>query len=265
MHWRFNQKYHWMHINNPRTFSEKIQYLKKHPVIKNGRCLADKYDVREYIKNKIGDEYLIPLVGKGVYNTVDEINFDELPNQFVFKLTKGAGYNIICPDKAKLDMQEALKKMKYWLTVNPYYFSREWQYKGKAKIICEKMLEYNMTDYKFFCFHGQPIYVELYMDRFTEHKKLFYDMNWNKMDFTTAGDYSNIEVDKPKEFNELYRIAEILAEDYPFVRVDLYVYEGDVYFGEITLHPAGGYTPITPYEWDIKLGELIDLKSKKRI
>lgn len=258
MHKRFGCKYHWMDINNPKTFSEKLQYLKTHPVCDNEMELADKYDVREFIKKTIGEDYLVPILG--VYSSVDEIDFKSLPNEFVLKLTKGSGYNLIVTDKSALDLNQTKKTLKQWLKVNPYYFSREPQYKGQSRLVCEKMLEYNITDYKFFCFDGKAVYVELYMDRFGEHKKVFYNMDWERVPFTTAGDVCNVEVEKPVEFDEMRAVAEKLAKDMAFVRVDLYVHGGKVYFGEMTFFPAGGYTPITPHEWEYKLGEQIPLQ-----
>lgn len=259
MHKRFHVKYHWMNIKHPQTFSEKLQYLKSHPVSPYENILADKYEVRDYIKNKIGEQYLVPLEGNGIYNKVEEINFDSLPNEFVLKLTKGSGYNIICNDKRQLDYSRTAIILKKWLKINPYYMSREEQYKGRSRIMCEHMLEYNITDYKFFCFDGKPMYVELYIDRQKDHKKIFYDMNWIRQPFTTANDKFDIEVEKPDEFDELYSVAKKLAEDFLFVRVDLYVHDRRVYFGELTFYPAGGYTPITPREWEYKLGNLIKL------
>lgn len=257
MHKRFGCKYHWMNLKNPQTFSEKLQYFKNHPVCDNEMELADKYDVREFIKKAIGEEYLVPILG--VYSSVDEIDFGRLPNEFVLKLTKGSGYNLIVPDKSALNIKQTKKTLEKWLKVNPYYFSREPQYKGQSRLICEKMLEYNITDYKFFCFEGKAVYVELYMDRFGEYKKVFYNMDWERVPFTTAGDVCDVEVDKPAEFEDMRIVAEKLAKDMAFVRVDLYVHDGKIYFGELTFFPAGGYTPITPFEWDYKLGELIQV------
>lgn len=257
MHKRFGCRYHWMNIKSPKTFSEKLQYLKTHPVCQNQTELADKYEVREFVRSAIGEKYLIPLIG--VYSSVDEIDFDALPNEFVLKLTKGSGYNLIVKDKSKLDISGAKAVLSNWLKVNPYYFSRERQYLGTPRLVCEQMLEYNITDYKFFCFNGKAVFVELYMDRFGNHKKLFYDMNWERVPFTTAGDVCEINVEKPEQFDEMREIAEKLAEDMAFVRVDLYLHDSNIYFGELTFYPAGGYTPITPREYEIVLGDLIQL------
>ena len=257
MHRRFKCKYTWMNIKHPVTFSEKLQYLKTHPACNNEAVLADKYDVREFIKETIGEEYLVPILG--VWDDANEIDFDKLPNEFVIKLTKGSGYNLIVPNKRDLNIADTKKKLNQWLKVNPYYMSREPQYKGTNRLVCEQMLEYNITDYKFFCFNGVPEYVELYMDRFGDHKKLFYDMDWNKMPFTTAGDVCNEQVECPEMFAAMREIAAKLSTGMSFVRVDLYIHDNKIYFGELTFHPAGGYTPITPREWDYKLGDMIKL------
>ena len=257
MYKRFGVPYYWMNTKNPRTFSEKINWLKTHPVVPNEVELADKYEVREFIRQTIGEQYLVPILG--VWDNADDINFEQLPKQFVLKLTKGSGYNLICNDKSTLDILATKKMLSKWLRVNCYYFSREPQYKGKSKLMAEEMLEYNITDYKFFCFQGEPKYVELYIDRFGDHKKVFYDMDWNVAGFTTANDVAKASVERPKEFEEMKDIARKLCKGISFVRVDLYVHGGCVYFGEMTFHPAGGYTPITPREWEYKLGDLIKI------
>jgi len=264
MHRRFGVGYHWMNITHPKTFSEKLQWLKKNGPIEKKSQLSDKYDVREWVGGVIGDKYLvdlIPLSKSGKFETtkVEDIDFNYLPNQFVLKLTKGSGFNIICKDKSQLNLPKVKKTLVDWLGVNNYYLSREPNYKGENKIICERMLEYNITDYKFFCFNGTPTFVELYIDRFGNHRKVFYDMNWKKAGFTTANDSMDGDAERPKEFDEMVSVAKKLSEGWPFVRVDLYVHEGNVYFGEMTFHPAGGYTPITPHEWEYKLGEKIKL------
>lgn len=259
MHKRFGIKYHWMDIRNPKTFSEKLQYLKTNPVADNLNELADKYDVRDFVKSRIGEQHLVPLVGKGVYSTVDEIDFNELPNQFVLKLTKGSGYNIICSDKTKLDVEDTKSTLAKWIKVNPYYMSREKQYKGRNRFIAEQMIANNITDYKFFCFNGKPEFVELIIDRIGELKKVFMDMNWESLDLTTGNSPTENSASKPMEFDIMKNISSQLAKDFAFVRVDLYAHEDKVYFGEMTFYPAGGYTPITPREWEYRLGEMLKL------
>lgn len=259
MHKRFNISYKWMDINKPKTFSEKLQYFKKYPISSDLVQLTDKYSVRDYVKEKVGEDVLIPLIGKGIYNTLDEINFDELPNEFVLKLTKGSGYNLICTDKQLLNKQDFFNTINKWLSIDPFYMSRESQYKGKSRIIIEKLLDSNITDYKFFCFNGVVEFVELICDRSIEQRKMFYDLDWNKLPFTTGGGKHDINdnIEKPDNFNELVSIANKLAKDFLFVRVDLYSHKNSVYFGELTFYPSGGYTPIIPKYWDTKLGEMI--------
>lgn len=264
MHRRFGIKYHWMNINKPRTFSEKLQWLKTHGDIELKTRLADKYDVRGFVKERIGDNHLVellPLNKKGDLSITDinDLDWDLLPDQFALKLTKGSGFNIICGDKSKLNRSKVLMQLDKWLAVNNYYLSREPQYKGENKIVAERLLKYNITDYKFFCFDGIPTFVELYIDRLGNHRKVFYDMNWKKAGFTTAGDSMDGEAEMPEVFPEMVEIARKLSKGFPFVRVDLYENEGKVYFGEMTFHPAGGYTPITPREWDYKLGNMIKI------
>lgn len=249
---RFKKK---LNLKNPQTLNEKILYLSlKTDTTLWTRC-ADKYAVRGYVEEKGLKDILIPLIG--VWDNVADIDFDKLPNEFVLKLTKGSGYNLICNDKSKLNLKQTRKMLRSWLNVNCYYFSREPQYKGKSKLVAEKMLEYNIMDYKFFCFHGKPMYVELYIDRFGNHKKLFYDMDWNIAGFTTANDVVKGSLEKPKEFEEMKDVALKLCKGMAFVRVDLYLHNGRIYFGEMTFCPAGGYTPITPREWEYKLGGMI--------
>lgn len=262
MHKRFHVKYTWMNIKEPETFSEKLQYLKVNPVSPNIMQLADKYDVRYFVKEKVGEKVLIPLVGKGIYNSLEDLDLDILPNQFVLKLTKGSGYNVICLDKEKLNVKTLNSKIEKWLKINPFFMSRESQYRGKSRIITEKLLDHNITDYKFFCFNGKVKFIELISDRSGEQKKVFYDLDWNKLPFTTGGASTVFvdEVNKPSNFDELVSVANKLAEEFAFVRVDLYSHQNKVYFGELTFYPAGGYTPITPKQWDLELGKMINLK-----
>lgn len=266
MHRRFGIKYHWMNINKPRTFSEKLQWLKTHGDIELKTRLADKYDVRDFVKERIGDNHLVellPLNKKGDLSITDinDLDWDLLPDQFALKLTKGSGFNIICVDKSKLNRNKVLMQLDKWLAINNYYLSREPQYKGKNKIIAEKLLEYDIKDYKFFCFDGEPFMLKVDVNRFSGHRANYYDLDWNLLEINEGGcprdPSSNIL--QPKEFEEMVNLTRILAKGWPFVRIDLYVHEGKVFFGEMTFHPAGGYTPITPREWDYKLGNMIKI------
>ncbi|MDE6608122.1 MAG: hypothetical protein K2K54_10265 [Lachnospiraceae bacterium] len=266
MHRRFGIKYHWMNINKPRTFSEKLQWLKTHGDIELKTQLADKYDVRDFVKERIGDAHLVELLplnknGDLSITDINDLDWDLLPDQFALKLTKGSGFNIICGDKSKLNRNKVLTQLDKWLAVNNYYLSRESQYKGKNKIIAEKLLEYDIKDYKFFCFDGNPFMLKVDVNRFSGHRANYYDLDWNLLEINEGGcprdPSSNIL--RPKEFEEMVNITRILAKGWSFVRIDLYVHEGKVFFGEMTFHPAGGYTPITPREWEYKLGNMIKI------
>lgn len=264
MHKRFGVKYHWMNISNPKTFSEKLQWAKTHGDIELKNRLADKYDVREFIHATIGDKYLVKLLplnrrGDLSINSIEDLDFDVLPEQFVLKMTKGSGFNIICHNKKALDIEGTKDTLRRWLKVNNYYLSRQMEYIGGNKLICEELLEYNITDYKFFCFNGTPRYVELFIDRLGNHKKVFCDMDWQKAPFITGGDSMEHEADKPSKFGEMINVASELSKGFNFVRVDLYEHDNKVFFGEMTFVPAGGYTPITPRRWDYKLGEMIQI------
>ena len=257
-YWRFKKSYRWMDINCPTTFNEKIQYLKLHPTVKDGAILADKFEVREYIKDTIGEQYLIPLLG--VWDRANRINFDELPNQFVLKTNHGSGWNIICTDKKKLNLSKSINSLNRWLKMNAYFLSREWQYKNITPlIIAEQFLEYNIYDYKFFCFNGNPRFVQVDIDRFSNHKRLYYDMDWRKLDFSIAYPLYNQNIQKPSQFEEMKLIVQKLSKDYSFVRIDLYIHDQKVYFGEITLYPEGGSAPFIPKKYNRIIGEFIHL------
>ncbi|MBD5202637.1 MAG: glycosyl transferase [Bacteroidales bacterium] len=255
-----------MDIEKPTTFSEKIQWLKKHGLTETESLLADKYDVRKYVEEKIGSEYLIELLplnsnGQTVVDNERNIDWNILPDQFALKLTKGSGFNIICADKSKLTEDDVKNMLHNWLKVNNYYLSREPHYKGKNKIIAEKLLEYNIKDYKFFCFGGEPFMFKVDVDRFVDHRANYYDMDLSLLDLDEGGcprDPDN-KFEKPDNFDEMVEVARKLSEGWPFVRIDLYVHAGKVYFGEITFHPAGGYAPLSPREWEYKLGEKIKI------
>lgn len=264
MHKRFGIKYKWMNIKKPVTFSEKIQWLKKNGPTDIKAKLADKYEVREYVKNLIGNKYLVDLLplnsrGDMIVENVEDIDWDLLPNQFVLKLTKGSGFNVVCFDKNKFKENKVLKQLKKWLRINNFYLSREPHYKGKNRIIMERLLEYNIKDYKFFCFAGEPYMFKIDVNRFNGHRANYFDMNFNLLDIDEGGCNRDptAAFSVPKQFEEMVEIVKILSKGWPFVRIDLYVHADRVYFGEMTFHPAGGYTPLSPREWEYKLGKKI--------
>ena len=201
---------------------------------------------------------MVPLIG--VWDNVTDIDFSILPNRFALKANHGSGMNIICPNKDHLNWNAAKKKMIFWLNHSQYYLSREWQYKDTPrKIICEQFLEYDITDYKFFCFNGEPQYIQVDIDRFKNHSRAFFTNNWALAPFTTLYKYPKSLPQKPKQLEEMIKIARKLAKNYAFVRIDLYIHKEKVYFGEITLHPEGGCGIFIPDKYDYKLGEMIKL------
>ena len=255
-----------LNLDNPQTFNEKIQWLKhnyRDPLMT--KC-ADKVRVREYIKEKIGEDYLIPCLG--VYNSPEEIDFDKLPDRFVLKVNWGSGQNIIVKDKSKLNTEEVKEKLKNWMKPesNHYFNFLEWVYKDiEPKIITEKYIEQmdgNLIDYKFFCNCGKPVFLFLGIDRFIDTKFNFYDLNWNLLPVKNHYKNCTREIPKPKNFEKMLQISEKLSVDFPFVRVDLFEIENKIYFGELTFYHFNGTEPFEPFKWDYKFGELIELQKR---
>lgn len=256
-----------LNLKNPKTFNEKMQWLKifdRNPIYTN---FVDKYEVRKYISRKIGENYLIQLLG--VWDDFDEIDFNSLPNQFVLKCTHDSGGVLICKDKNNFDLQAARVYFKNRLNTNYYYLWREWPYKNiKARIIAEKYIdtgnESELLDYKLMCFNGKVKCTFVCSDRQKKDLKVtFYDMNWNVMPFERHYPKSNEPIDRPVKFSEMVRLAEYLAENLPFVRVDFYEINHKIYFGELTFFPGSGLEGFTPEEWDCKLGEWLTLPNRK--
>lgn len=246
-------------LRNPTKFTEKIQWYKiyhRDPLMTE--C-SDKYAVRDYLNRKGLGKHLTRLLWVG--NNPQEINFEDLPSKFVIKTTNGSGTNILVNDKKKLDKSEAVIKLNDWLKRDIYSLGREWSYKNiQPKIIIEEFLEDHgnqfegISDYKFLCFNGEIEYIVLDVDRHVKHKRNLYDSNWNYIkldtDHSTLGDI----VPKPKRLEEMKEIAKKLAEDFPFVRVDLYLIGDKIYFGELTFYPWSGYVWFNPSEYDEIIG-----------
>lgn len=254
-------------LKKPRMFGEKIQWLKlndRNPIYTN---LVDKYEVRKYIKEKIGEEYLIPLLG--VWNNVSEIDFESLPNQFVLKTTHDSGGVVICKDKRNFDIEKAKKFLSKHLQDNFYYLGREWPYKNvKPRIIAEKyMSELNNTDlidYKIYCFSGKAKYCQVIKNRSVNETIDFYDENWTHQEFvgicSYEGQYSNGKAtNKPKNYDLMKQICEKLSEKIAFVRVDFYEIDQKLYFGELTFYPGCGFGKFYPENWNYRLGDMINL------
>lgn len=261
---------HELDLDNPKTFNEKLQWLKLHDRHSEYTTMVDKYLVRQYIADKIGREYLIPLLG--VWDTPDKIDFDKLPNQFVLKCNHNSGLGMcICRDKSKLDISKVKRELKKGLRQDYYLSGREWPYKNvPRKIVAEKYLEDTasknlsesdrcLTDYKFFCFNGIPKIVYISKDHASEPRTDFFDMEYTHLPLRMRDPNSKTPPEKPNNFDEMKELAEVLSKGMPFLRVDFYSVDGKIYAGELTFYHCSGFAPIFPEEWGVKLGEWIEL------
>jgi hypothetical protein len=257
-----------LNLNAPVTYNEKLQWLKLYDRNPMYAKLVDKYDVRKYVAEKIGEQYLIPLLG--VWDRFEDIDFEKLPDQFVLKCTHDSGGLYICRDKSKLNIEEVKKKINRSLKRNYYYHSREWPYKSiKPRIICEKyMVDESMTDlkdYKFFCFDGVPRALYVASNRSVETRFDFYDMDFNYLPVQQYYKNSGKQFTKPRGFDEMVNLAKILSEGFPHVRVDFYDVNGKVYVGEMTFYHFGGFKKFEPESFDEWLGSWLILPDKKHL
>ena len=254
-----------LNLDNPKTFNEKLQWLKLYDRKPKYTQMVDKVEAKKYVANIIGEEYIIPTLA--VYDRVEDIDFDALPNQFVLKCTHDSGGVVICHDKSKFDKKVALKKLAKALKVNYYYRNREWPYKNvRPRIVAEQYItdgyEWGLRDYKFYCFKGYPKVMFIGKDRQKEPKFNFYDMEFNKLPFMRGYPNFNEEIEKPEGWDEMVKMAGKLSKDIPQLRVDFYNVNGKIFFGELTFFPGSGMVPFNPIEWDYKLGEMISLALK---
>ncbi|MBQ0036859.1 MAG: glycosyl transferase [Firmicutes bacterium] len=250
-------------LKNPKTYNEKLQWLKLYDRRPIYTTMADKYEAKQYVASTIGDKYIVPTYG--VWNKFGEIDFDSLPNQFVLKCTHDSGGVVICKDKSKFDIEKAKEKINKSLNTNYYYHSREWPYKDiKPRIIAEKYIEDesgDLTDYKFFSFDGETkaLYVATDRQSKEETKFDFYDDKFIHLDLVNSHPNSSKENKKPKQFEEMILLANKLSKGYPHIRVDFYEVNGEIYFGELTFYHMSGFQPFYPEKWDYIFGEWIKL------
>ena len=252
-----------LNLDNPQTFNEKLQWLKlndRHPEYTK---MVDKATAKEYVAEIVGEKYIIPTIG--LWESVDEIDWDSLPTQFVIKCTGDSGGVVVCKDKNKLDIASAKAKLKKGWGRNYCKYNKEYPYENiHPRIIAEEYLEdesgYELKDYKIFCFNGEPKLIEVDFDRFNGHKRNVYDLNWNLIDLIIEfpGDKSR-KIEKPINFDEMLYVAAQLSKGIPHVRVDLYNVNGKIYFGELTFFHGSGMERFDPIEWNYKLGNLIKL------
>lgn len=252
-----------LNLKNPQKFTEKLQWLKLHDRNPLYSQLVDKYEVKRYVEEKLGGEYLIPTLG--VWDHFDEIDFDALPNQFVLKCTHDSGGLCICKDKALFDIRSAKEKLERSLSNNFYWWTREWSYKNvKPRIIAEKFMidesGVELKDYKFFCFNGEPHYIQLDFDRFIDHKRNIFNTKWELQDVEIQfpSDHSRF-TEPPANLGEMLTVARKLAGGFPHVRVDLYNIQGSIFFGELTFYHGGGFEEFRPQAWDHVFGDLLKL------
>lgn len=257
-------------LKNPKTYNEKIQWLKIHNRKPIYNTMVDKYEAKKYVANLIGEQYIIPTLG--VWNNFDEIDFDKLPNQFVLKTTHDSGGYVICKDKSKLDISQCREKIEKCIHKNFYYYGREWAYKDvRPRIIAEMYLENDsdngveqgaLTDYKLFCTYGTVHNIMVCTGR-TSHKLKYYffDKEWSFLRYNHDDEKlpPDFTIDKPVCLNEMISIAEILSKNTTFMRVDLYFANNKVWFGEITLYPGSGFDTDITYETDVLFGKMIEL------
>ena len=256
-------------FDNPKTFNEKIQWLKLNYRKEEYTNLVDKYRVKQYITKLIGEEYVIPTLG--VWKNVDDIDFKSLPEKFVLKCNNDSGGIVICKNKKDFDEVKAKSFLKERLKNNGYWYGSEWPYKNvKPCIIAEKYMEDSISkdlkDYKFFCFNGSMEFFDIDIDRFIEHRSNYYDRNGNFLPFGKTycpPDYTK-KIEMPKNLDKMIELAETISHNTVLSRIDFYEIDGQVYFGEITFYPGSGFSPFTDEKWDYKLGDMIDLPNIKK-
>ncbi|MBP3376887.1 MAG: glycosyl transferase [Clostridia bacterium] len=255
-------------LKAPQTFNEKLQWLKLYNRRPEYTMLVDKYLVRNYIRERLGEQYLIPLVG--AWDSPDEIDFDALPDKFVLKCNHNSGVGMyICRDKSKMDVEKVKRELARGLAQDYYLTGREWPYKDvPRKIICEKFMSdsegaTDFTDYKFFCFGGKVDCVMVCLERSSGDTKFyFFDQNWELKRLNIRGKNApeGFTIPKPECMDEMFKIAAELSRGMPFVRVDLYQSNGQIYFGEMTYFPDSGFDPNLLAETDMYFGSLINIK-----
>lgn len=258
-----------LNLKNPRSFNEKLQWIKLYDRRPLMTQMVDKYEAKFYVREKVGEEYVVE--NYGIWESFDEIDFNKLPNQFVLKSTHDQGGVVICKDKSNWDIDAARKKLEKHLKIKHYYLTREWPYKNvKPRILAEKFLintltNENFRDYKFYCFNGEPKL--MYISQKNAQGKLmldYYDMdfNWQEMRRPYINN-SQTPNEKPKHFELMKQLSRKLSEGFPHIRVDFYEINNKLYVGELTFFQGGGLMPFIPQKWDYILGEWIDLEKLK--
>ena len=250
--------------NNLQSYTEKMQWKKLYYINPLEKVVSDKYAARDWVAEKIGEEYLIPMLG--VWDRFDDIDFGKLPDRFVLKTTHASANIVIVKDKRNFDKKMAALMFKLWLSIDYAYASFEMNYKDiPRRIIAEQYMEDRngeLPDYKFMCFDGKPYCCWVDQGRFTNHTRDIFDMDWNLMPFSQHFPNSGNPISKPANFEKMIELATTLAEGFAHVRVDLYNLDGKIYFGELTFCESSGFCEIEPIEYDNKMGEMWRLPIK---
>lgn len=257
-----------LNLNKPYNFNEKLQWLKLYNRKDEYTIMCDKYLVRDYISNTIGEQYLIPLIG--VYDKFDDIDFLKLPNKFVIKCSHDSGSIVICENKDNFDINKAKKIINSKIKKDYYRFGREWPYKNIVpKIIVEEYMEDikcgELIDYKLFCFNGEPN-IKLICSKRRSKKgvcETWFDKNWELLDIKEGGHDIDSSVRKPINYKLMDDLSRKLSKTIPFLRVDWYEIDGKLYFGELTFYPASGYERFSPENWNDIMGKMIKLPKVK--
>lgn len=253
-------------LDNPRTYNEKLQWLKLHYRKPEFTQMVDKYEMKHFAANRIGEQYVIPNLG--IWDRVEDIDFDHLPDQFVLKCTHDSGGLVICKDKRTLDIGAARKKINKCLKSNYYLVGREWPYKNvKPRIIAEVYMEDSsesaLTDYKVLCFNGVAKLIQIHRGRFVQHTQDFYDTDWNRVNITQGPPQTATDLEKPAFLEEMLSLSAELSKDIPHLRVDWYYVRGHLYLGELTFFDGSGFEPFEPKSFDRLLGDWIALPTER--
>ena len=262
---KFKKRINW---KSPTSFTEKLQWLKLYNRNPEYTIMADKVKAKEWIAKRIGEQYIIPTIG--VWEHTEDIDFNALPNSFVLKCNHNSGTGMyICKDKSQMNKKEVIKNLEKGLKENYYLHCREWPYKNiPRRILAEKFMidstepntNKGLTDYNFFCFNGEPFMMYISNDNAEFSHTDFFDMDYNQLPIRMKDPNSNNPPSKPKEFEQMKMLARKLSEGIPHLRVDFYVINNNIFVGELTFYHNAGFTPISPTEWDLKLGQLINLR-----
>lgn len=252
-------------LDRPRTYTEKVLWLNLHHRDPRQTICSDKHAVRRWVAQRVGEDILVPLLG--TYENPNDIDLEALPRSFVIKATHGSGWNLIVEDRTGINWEEAKRTLRDWLSRSYYAHKREWQYRDVTpRLIVEEFLGAAdgriPSQFQFFCFRRgeeQKILVQVDFDEHTNHRRDYYDLDWNRMPFASRVPNAERPAPRPEKLAEMTEVARALSEDFPFVRVDLYLIDGRIYFGELTFTSGGGMSSFDPPEWDRRLGEWIGL------